>query len=267
MGVAGLFAVAFLVSPYWYAYKMYREALEDRLPLPPVPPKRNERELQAIADENLSLKADLRKVYDACEQIFHLGGGAQAEARSIVLDEEILVVIDETGAARIKEIVRYQARNPIRYLQQRVFGDAPVPLSGLSFEAKVDGGRKVRVLPTRDEATEKVFLLFFLPEISPDDSFFTCTIEWNWPQMFPKLVNKGEEFWKWTAKGSSPVPRIRFRFKLHPKLPAVRLSNAFDQGRQVDPPNAMDEIGYREFIWEMTDVNPANPIDIRLKPL
>jgi hypothetical protein len=241
---------------------MYREALEGRLPMPP---QRDDSELRKAAQERDALGLQLKTIYDTCEQIFHLGGGAKAA--SAVLEEEILIVIDEDGTGRITEKVKYKARNPIRYLRQRVFGDAPISLSDLDFEAEADGGRKVRKLPTRDEPKEKVFLLFFLPEVSPADPPFTCTIQWKWPQMFPQLVKRQEDFWKWTAKGSAPVPRIRFRFKLHPNLPHVRLYNAFEQGRSVDAVKSADENGYREFIWEMTDVNPVNPIDIRLRPL
>ncbi len=259
-----LLAVAFLIGPYWYAYKMYREALEDRhsAPAPPPQPLVDDAPLQKAMTERDALARQLKDIYDTCRQIFYLGGGAATA--TAVLEEEILIVIDKDGTARFSKKTTYQVVDPIKHLLETVFGDAPVSLVDVDFKAQAEGGHKLRILPTQDEMQQKTYLLFFLPEVTPTDSPVTCITQWRWPRIFRQLAQRQEDFWKWTAKGPSAVPRIRFRFRLHSDLPEIHLHNTYDQGHEVA--GSPDESGYREFIWEMTDVNTMNPIEIRLKP-
>jgi hypothetical protein len=263
-GAAVLFAVAFLLGPYWHAYKMYREALEGRAP---VPRERDETKLRELVHENDSLKAHLTKVYNACEQIFHLGGGAQAESASKVLDEDILIVIDEDGTGRITEKFTFLAPVPIRNIQQTVYGDSPVSLLSLEFDASDEAGRKIPFLPSKDEPNKKVFLIFFVFDPIPDGPPLTCTLKWKWPLLFQPLIKHGEDAWRWTARGSAPVPRMRFRFKVHPNLRAVQLENTLGKGKQIPAEKLEDEAGYREFVWEMTDVKHGSQIAVKLKTL
>ena len=258
--LAVLFAVAFLLAPYWQAYKLYREALEGRIP---EPSERDDPELQR---QNDLLKAHLTKIYDACERIYVLGEGAQAESACAICDEDVLIVIREDGTGRVTETFTFTAPVDVRNIQQTVYGDMAVPIGRLEIDAVADGGRTVIVLPSRDEPNNKLYLLFFSPDIRANSPPVTCTLKWEWPQLFGPLVQGGEDTWRWTARGCAPIPRMRFRFKIHKDQRPIRLSNTLGGGEFIQETRE-DEGGYREFTWQMTNVAPGSRIAIKLKKL
>src|ERR1700692_3667982 len=48
--LAIVFAVAFLLAPYWHAYKLYRDALKGHIPVPATP-QGDDADLQKVAQQ------------------------------------------------------------------------------------------------------------------------------------------------------------------------------------------------------------------------
>jgi hypothetical protein len=224
--------------------------------------------LQSLTEERDALKGQINAVYGACDQIFTLGKH-NSISDSLILEEDWLFVIDQDGTARAQHRVTFQARDRVTCLRRYVGSDTSISMRTLAFSAVATNERKVAILPTRDFPTEKVLLLFLLPEIEASDqpTDHSVTVSWTWPKMFQGICpgNTGEDSWTLEGvKSGADVPRIRFRFKLHPDLPYVRLTNTLQGGGQQLPNTPRDEHGYREFTWEMTDVKPGSKVGIQL---
>lgn len=254
-----LLVLALLLGPYWHAYSIYKEGGRSN-------------EFEKAKQDLLDLQAQWNNVCDSCTQIFHLGDGEPSTVA--FLSDEWILVIEKDGTLQASRHVTLRAtQEPVDMIRETLLGDRPVDHKRLDFQAQVDGhredGLRIAMLPAKDQPQEKDFLLFFLSAVTAANSPVSYTLKWKWPRAFEALVLGKEDSWKYLNQRVIPVPSMIFRFKLHPDLPPIRLSNVLQGGgKQVEPPKPTDERDYREYIWQMDpNVAPNCHIDLRLKKL
>lgn len=223
------------------------------------------------APELTAARKHLRAIGDRCYQIYHqvrAGGHSYPLVRS---DEWVLYVEADGGLRAAHTAVITPVGDPIRMVLREFTGGSEVEsFWDLGLEASGVRGAdqnaiQLVALPADDYKTSKRAVLFFLPELQPEQEV-RYTVRWRWPGLWLPLVRGGEDTWTVRVNSADRVPLVRLRFLLHPDLPTVRLANiGSGGGAQVPPSDPADDRGYREYVWEVADAPPGTEICIRLK--
>lgn len=88
-------------------------------------------------------------------------------------------------------------------------------LDGLDFKVEDDNGRGLSYLPTLDNLRRKKVIIYFLPQIDPEEAEArTVIVSYKWPRMFGRLDLNGQEYWTWILHSNELIKQARFEVYL-----------------------------------------------------
>jgi hypothetical protein len=166
------------------------------------------------------LKGTFRQTVEATDliasQLFLAAAGTRKEVRQF----KQVWALGKNGDCRVKQVWSLAAQNgDLHFFETGIQGDDDTVPAGFPAEIELDissktPGKRVAWLISRNEVTEKDFVVFFLPAIeSGGHDVRDIEVRYFWKGLMRKMALNRYDYFEYSIKSVAAIPAVEYQFR------------------------------------------------------